>query len=484
MTPQIDRPSRRPRVNAAVARLLLVLAACCAGCGPRVDPGAPTRISLDASVRYQTIDGWAVYPRYWEEDKTANRFDSSFEPYLQTAADSLVNQVGINAVRLEISSGMENPVDRWASFHAGGMTYTEWAHHRYEKINDNADPYSANLSGFRFERLDYQYERIVLLIKQALAARGEQLYINVCYVDFNTADIRQGPLSHADNPDEFAELVLVYFEHLRDKYGITPDAFEIVLEPENTERWRGAQIGRGLIAVSDRLAQKGFRPQFIAPSNTSTRGAIRYFDAMMRVPGVAGRFHTFAYHRYGESTSDVEDIHERAQAHGLKTAMLEKVDAGIDALIEDLTVGHVSSWQQWALAGSTRIRDNGGYYLRIDPASPSDNPRITLARHTAQLAQVFLFVRRGAVRINATSDNPDKRPVAFVNPNGNWVVVVRAVTAGGPLRLEGLPAGRYGTRLVNDTRVSSDLPPITVADDGVLVMQIPEAGVTTLYRMP
>ena len=446
-------------------------------------PQGPARITLDGSTRYQTIDGWAVLPRYWEEDKENNRFDGSFEAVAEPVSRFLVDQMGINAIRLQIPSGMENRTDRWGPFYRGEMSYLEYQEYRYEKFNDNSDPRSADLTGFRFEQFDWRFETLVLPLIRALEARGEKLHINVCYVDFARDASSAGTLSHAAQPEEFAEFVLVYFERLRDKYHITPDAFEVILEPENTHEWRGTSIGRALVAVSNRLRERGFTPEIIAPSNTAMSNAITYFDEMIKVPGVLGRLHTFAYHRYWtEKRSDVEAIRSRALAHGLKTAMLEKVDAGIDALLEDLTVGQVSSWQQWAAAGTTRIPDNGGYYLRVD-AGNAANPGISMARHSHQLAQVFLYVRRGAVRIGSRSDKPDQTTAAFINPDGRWVVVVRAREADDQLTVRGLPAGRYGLRFTSDSHARLEPAPITIAQGAVLSTAVPGAGVLTIYGM-
>ncbi len=441
------------------------------------------RITLDGSTRYQTIDGWAVMPRLWEEDKENNRFDRSFEPVAEPVSRFLVDQMGINAVRLEIPSGMENRTNRWALFYSGQISYLEYHKYRFEKVNDNGDPRTADLSGFRFEMFDWRFETLVLPLKRALEARGEKLHVNLCYVDFARDAGSAGSLSHAQNPDEFAEFVLVYFEHLRSKYNLTPESFEVILEPENTEAWRGPSIGRALVAVSDRLRERGFTPEIIAPSNTAMSNAVTYFDEMIKIPGALARLHTFAYHRYWtENLSDLEAIRSRAQVHGLKTAMLEKVDAGIDALLEDLTVGQVSSWQQWAVAGNIKNADNGAYYLRVDASTPA-NPVISMAKHNDQLAQVFLYVRRGAVRIKSQSNKPDQASVAFINPNGTWVVVVRAREADSELTVRGLPGGRYGLRFTSDTHARLDPAPITISQGGLLTTQIPGAGVITIYGL-
>lgn len=444
----------------------------------------PTQVSVEPRMRHQTIDGWAVYPRYWEDDKQNDRFDRSFERYTAQVSEALVRDVGINAVRVEIWSGLENPRDHFREHYEGRTGYKAYANVRYEKINDDSDSRHADLRGFQFSKFDHRVEHMVLPLLRALEKRGEKAFINVCYVDFKwNEQNRQGTLSHAAQPDEFAEFVLVFFQRLRGKYGVVPDAFEVILEPENTEAWRGAEIGRALVAVHERLAEAGFRPRLVAPSNTSMRNAIQYFDEMVRVPRALRLLDTFAYHRYHlELTSDVDAIWQRARASGKKTGMLEKVGAGIDVLFEDLTVGNVSGWQQWAAADRAGSPDKGGYYVVVDDSVP-ERPKVSLAERSHLLSQVFRYVRRGAVRVGAASDNDDKSAVAFVNPDGQHVLVVRAREAGGEVTVRGLPAGTYGARFVGDDRRVEAMPPSVARDGEAVTLTLPASGAVTLYGM-
>lgn len=468
--------------------MAIVALLACSDSGPTGAPGPQgpppaEQIQVNGAVRYQKIDGWATHLRMWEEDKAGDRYDPSVETYAAQVYRFLVDSVGINAVRLEIPSGMENPTNRWKEFREGRMSYSTWQKTRFEKINDNGDPNAVNASGFVFDNLDFRVQYMLAPLKQALEAKGEKLYVNVNYTDFRWDEtIAQGSLSHANNPAEFAEFVNTSFVRLRDKYGITPDAFEVILEPDNTEGWRGGNIGRGLVAATDRLKANGFTPEVIAPSNSTMGGAISYFDEMMAVPGAASRVGNFAYHRYGsESSSDLATIRARAKAAGIKTAMLEKVDAGIDVLLEDLTVGNVSGWQQWAAASSTKTSDNGGYYARVDMSNPTKP--VSMAKHSAQLAQVFRFVRRGAVRVDATSGG-DKQSVAFVNADGRYVVVVRTRGAVGEFGVIGLPAGRYAQRFVSDERRTESTDAVEIPSNGFVAANVKEAGVLTIYGVP
>ncbi len=442
-------------------------------------------MTVDSTTRFQTISsGWATSLRMWDQDKRGDRFAASVEQYADAVSTWLVDQVGINAVRVEIASGAENPRDDWAPFYSGAMTYSAWSPGRYEKVNDNSDPRVANLAGFQFAALDYRIERYLLPIKRAVEARGERLHINVNYLDFKWNAARQGTLSHANNAEEYAEFVLVHFQHLRDKYGLIPDSFEMILEPENTVHWRGDRIGAGLVAVAARLASDGFHPDFVGPSTTSMSAALGYFNKMVAVPGARGLLSTFSYHRYGgESAGTAAAIHAAAAATGVETAMLEKVNAGLDVLLEDLLVAQVSGWQQWAMAETTSVPDDGGNYARVTLGRTGASA-IAPGRHTDQLAQVFLYARRGAVRIGSTSDRPDIVTVAFRNPNGAFSVVVRARGTGGLVAVEGLPGGRYGFRVTTDQGARTNPLPVTISAGSHLALQLPDASVATVYRMP
>ena len=71
-------------------------------------PAAGRRAGADFRERlepHQTIDGWAVYPRCWEAHKTKDRFDGLFERVVEPVTSLVVNELGINAVRLEAWNG-------------------------------------------------------------------------------------------------------------------------------------------------------------------------------------------------------------------------------------------------------------------------------------------------------------------------------------------------------------------------------------------
>ena len=116
------------------------------------------------------------------------------------------------------------------------------------------------MADFQFSDLDDQVENILLPLKQRIKDNGERLFVNLCYVDFGNSERPTGNVSHARQPEEFGELVFAVFDHLKRRYGLIPDAFEVILEPENTDDWRGREIGLGLVAAAKRLRRAGFAP--------------------------------------------------------------------------------------------------------------------------------------------------------------------------------------------------------------------------------
>lgn len=441
-------------------------------------------ITVDPTRTHQTMKGWEVSAFLWEQNKKEDRYDPSWRDHKDELFDRLVNELGIDRVRIEIRSGAENPVDYWTPFERQQIGYREMKRYRYEKINDNRDARLANKAGFQFAELDYQVQNVLLPLRRRVEANREKLFINLTYVDFGGTE-KKGNLSHAREPEEYAELIHLTFDHLRQRYGITPDALEIILEPDNSDHWRGREIGAAMVAAVRRLREAGFSPEVIAPSTASARRAVDYIDRMMAVPGAADVISTFAYHRYDGASASVAlpRIRERAARFGVGTAMLEHLTGDVAELHDDLTKANVSAWQQFGIAyRSSPERERGGGYHYLVDLGGREKPTVRMASRTRELAQYFRFVRAGAVRIDATSNDGDKRAVAFRNANGGHIVVVQAHRSGGTMSVVGVPAGSYGVRYTTADETGRELPAIGIGAGQALTAQLPAKGVITFYQ--
>src|SRR5262245_23561428 len=427
-------------VGALAVPALIFLA--CASMAPQLPV-----ITLNPGTTYQTMLGWEATAQAGQVD-----FREMFPKYKDALFDAAVNDLGINRLRLEIQNGSENPVDYFTGWYNGQISRSEWRAHWYEIINDNNNPFEINPAGFQFASIDQTIDTVVMPIKQRVEARGEKLYINLNYVDFGPS-----AFEHKDYPEEYAEFMLATFLHLRDKYGWTPDAIEIVLEADNAG-WSGTQLGQAIVATGDRLKANGFRPAFVAPSTTNMARAITFFDQLVQVPRATEYVKELSYHRYGGvSDGNLQAIGSRATQYGVRTAHLELIGANYYDLHNDLSLARDSSWAQFTLAWvSSQGSDDGGKYYVVDDRDPN-RPVVQIASRTKFLRQYFKYIRRGAVRIEATSDNTAFHPLAFVNTDCKQTVIVKADFAGKFL-VQGLPAGSYGLKYTTDAQYDVDSP--------------------------
>jgi hypothetical protein len=385
-----------------------------------------------------------------------------------------VNELGINRVRLHVRSGTENPVDYYPTYRNSHLS-ADWNPHRYESVNDNDDPNVIREGGFQFAEIDHKVDVIINPMREALQARGERLYVNLNYVDFGQPQ----PWEQSSNPQEYAELILATFLHLQQRYGWVPDAVEVSLEPDNTPNWSPRVLGEALVAAGDRLKAAGFRPDFIAPSNTNMASALAYLDSILSVPRILDYLTDASYHRYaGVSASTLSRIASRATRYGIRTAMLEHISSGYQDLVQDIRDGRNSSWSQYVLAFCTPS-DDGGVYYRID-TSVSGAPRILMGSRTRYLRQYFSFVRHGARRISAVSGDPNLDPLAFRNTDGRIVVVI-AASGSAEVSIRRLPPGTYGVTITTANETFAPQADVVVTELGGLKAAMPAAGVMTVF---
>lgn len=445
------------------------------------------RVVLDHERRHQTMTGWEVTARVWEYDKEADRFDGSWIAHRDRLAGILVDDLGIDRIRIEVRSGAENPMDWWSRFESGEIGYEAVKAHFYEKINDNADPELAEPGRFQFSHLDFQVREILLPLRRALEARGGELKVNLCYVDFRWTDL-QGPLSHADAPEEYAELMTEAVRHLRTVWDVVPDSVELVLEPDNTVRWRGDNIGRAVIAAQDRFDTIGFAPEFLGPSTAWASRAARYYDALAEVPGAADLMSAFTYHRYDrpELTGALSAIRARADAAGLRTEMLEYTEGEAIDLFHDLTGADASAWQLFMIARPHTAAEPSSSVLIDADLSDPDAPRFVLSDRARRLAPYFRTISRGDVRIGADSDSRGVRPVAFSRPHGGTSVIVQTDRQG-EIIVEQLPPGAYivsRTAREGQTRIEVGAEPLKLEMLAADILTIAPAGQVPTRRSP
>jgi fibronectin type 3 domain-containing protein len=439
------------------------------------DTRSPNEITLDPDTIYQTFTNWEAqsYAADWPGHSTA------YPSYADELFDRMDNEFEINRLTIQVHSGHENPVDYGRKYLDGEITEEEYAAdpgYIYEIVNDNDDPFVIDPNGFHFTLTDHQIDDIVLPMRERIEARGEELQLNVCYVDFE--DPPTSMYEHYNYPEEYAEFVLATYLHIQEKYDLVPDVWEVILEPDNTV-WNGTLIGNALLKTADRLISYGFTPHFRLPSTTNMARVVPYFDGVVNVVGtqfVLDYFEEISYHSYEENNNqNRQDIFSKAEQYGLTTSMTEWMWADHNDLHNDLKVGKNSVWGGHGIAGKYPDFD----FYRIDDSDP-ENPEIIMNDNTKLWRQYIKFIHNGAVQIDSATNNNNFDPVAFINTDGGFVVVVNAAV-GGTFDILGLPEGTYGIKYTTSTNYDVDLVDTIISDNQTLSTFIPQAGVLTVY---
>lgn len=513
---------------------------------PNGGPPNGALVSLDPTQIFQTMTDWSYADGLpWE---TAPDY-ARLVPRLDEIAEHTAQQ-GINRIRLEIRSGFENDenyFDRYVCTlgdvphvdcsTVNGRTDREgWKATFYRELNDNADPQNAAAGRFHFGELDFKIELFVNRLRQRVAARGDRLWVNLTFVDFNRRDDETAP--YDDNPEEYAELILATFLHMEQRYGWVPDSVQVMLEPDltaffdpvrdirtggcqhnwspevcgddpnrpdSTKHWDPADLAEAIVAAGDRLRAVGFRPTFVGPSTTSMLNAPAYLDAMvLHQPRVLEYLRELSYHRYDRGNRTSADIlanvtrpvvqRYRTQGYQLDTSMLEwwpasfvpNHDDNYDVatqnaynyhdLVEELAVGGVSAAQVGGSVVWIPEPVGGGVNLLLlsdQGLDVVDNSNLTglLTRH----------IRRGAVRIGATTSAGGVQPVAYVRKDGKWVVVAE-VDAANTIVVGGLPAGSYTVEYAGRLRGIRAEPAQTIQAGEYLVTQLPDRGLVAIVQ--
>jgi len=410
-------------------------------------------VTVDASRHFQTIAGWEATSFLHEVDSKLSPGNS--QELLRTA----VERAGITRLRLEIRNGAEAPPGAFEEY-VRTHSYETWRQRRYLARNDNDDPRVINWSGFDFTEMDQNVENVVLPMRKLLAARGEKLRVNVCFVAFV-----QSRATFHENPDEYAEFALATMLHLRQKYGLDPDTWEVILEPDLAGRWSGRRIGQTILATSRRFDENGIHARFIAPSTMNMAAASRYFDDMVKVNGVLPHLAEISYHRYrGVSEGALADLSERSTKYHVPISMLELWfgRAGPDVLFEDLEAGAVA-FQNRVIRGLVVNAVKGD---------------MTLNKDVRYNGAVFRAVRPGAVRVETTSSSYALKAVSFQRPKGGLVTALRA-TAPTAATIRGLPAGNYVVSTVTESGETNRIPIVPLAN-GDLRVPIGEPAVVVI----
>lgn len=410
--------------------------------GTALPAAAQVTVTVSPAIQYQTILGWGATASKLEYPQAAR----------ERILDIAVNDLGLTRLRFEGSR-------------------RQWE----DVVNDDGDPYHVEPAAFDPTDIDRRVEEVILPFKKRVEAAGDSfcLYLSPSFFDGGSSGT--APAWMLGSPAEYAEWALAWMEHLKAKYGLEADFYSVCNEAGNNNAFTPQVVADIIRELGPRMAQAGLKTRIEFPECVNAGASWRYIQAVQGDPEVWKYVGVLSYHLYGDRTPRPQ-IREFAAARGLLTAQTEFMGTTINDLYEDLTEGGVSYWEHYGMAGPGT---GNGVYLQTSV----DGNAIDFYGQAWNFRQVMHYVRPGAVRIGATSDNPDVRCLAFLRNNRVTVVLLRTTPPWEPreVTVTGLPPGNYGVSVASASTPARELGAERVDDAGRLTVTVPSGGVLTIY---
>lgn len=406
-------------------------------------------ITIDPNITYQTILGWGAA--------------SGAPPWTsQLLRDAIikeaVNELGLTRLRLELPSGNRSNMIAW-----------EWE-------NDDWDPLNINWSAFNTSAADKRILQMVLPFKLAVEANGEPFNLYVSPSFFDGGSSGSAPTWLLRNPGEYAEFAVAYLLNLKNIHDIDADFYCILNEAGNNNPFNAWVVAEMIKTLGPRLQAVGLSTRIQFPESINAR--VAWDNYIQNVKGdeeVWQCVGCLSYHLYGTDDPFRSYIRDLGISKGLPTAQTEFMNLNMNHLYADLTLGGTSYWETYGLGQCFRWNPNNTSFARI--------------RQYWNFRQVMHYVRPGAIRIGATSNDANLRTLAFKR-DGKITVVLINGSGSRTVNIYNLSVGTYGICQSVGGGVYRELGlQDTVAgrlggSTGVLTVSVPSNAVMTIYPHP
>ncbi len=380
----------------------------------------PAALSVDSSVRYQTIDGFGVNanPKNW---------GNPAYPPLKPALDFLVQDLGANLWRVDVF---------------GTSTW--------EAVNDDADPFHFNWTYYDQVYASPPFQSLWSAL-QELNAQGIQPILSASGVVPNW----MGGTT-INNDDEFVEMyssLLYYARFVKGiRFSLADPLNETDHGPPEGPLVDANHFDTILGKLRARLALLGMSDvRLVTPQTTGPNTT--YDGAILADPSVAPYVAAFAAHRY--STADVSAVVNQIKASSYPQAdfwmteysstLYGNLDVGQQvpddwAFTKDMTNNLFSYLATGASAAMVwdaydNVHDHSGNYTYWGLLN-------TLSGYTPKkryfgAKQVFAYVSPGSVRISASLAMPGVQVLAFTNATTGQLTIVGMNQSGSDLAVAG-----------------------------------------------
>ena len=228
-------------------------------------------VTVDPSVKYQTIRGWSTNPYY--PGLSQRQRD-------QVVADA-VNELGLTRLRWQQPNGNRYVMRRW-----------EWE-------NDNDDPDVTDYSKLNTAPADQHVDRYILPFKKRVEATGApfELWLSPSFFDGGSTGPVPAWLRHS--PGEYAEHALSFILYLKREYGIETAHYAICNEAGNHNAFTPATVAEMTKVLGARMKAQGLPTKGPFSDGINARVTWRYMQAAKDDLEVWPYVDVLSYHWYG-----------------------------------------------------------------------------------------------------------------------------------------------------------------------------------------
>jgi O-glycosyl hydrolase len=398
---------RRPLLMMSL--LLLPIAFGGAECDWPYEPHAAVPVTLDLDALHQRIDGFGGSAA----DESALR--AMPEPDRSEVLDLVFGDLAPSVVRIKPRPAME-------------------------PVNDDADPAHVNAAGF-VRPEDHLWQLAEIFARGNAPKLIGALWTPPAWMKTTGQECCGGTLLPGMDA-ELAEFFSVYLSYLEEA-GHPLDSLSIQNEPEAASPWDAntyapPRMANVLEAVAQRIVADGHATRLHGPDDAVASFVPVYLPALLAKPTAASLFDAVGFHLYGstwypDSSTVAPDVTPvvNAAPEGMPLWMTEfsnttfegygSFDEGIwqAELIHESLVAGVSMYVMWNL-----YRPGGPGEAAIVIPTTSGAHGYTVTPKYWTLRQYAKYVRPGAVRVEATSGDPDLLVTAFRDDEAGKLIAV------------------------------------------------------------
>ncbi len=393
----------------------------------RWNPHANAVVTIDGAKEFQTIDGFGGTEHY-------------LPPKTEAEYSKIFDELGTSILRFRLFQYVEATPDMPGN----------------EAENDNKDPFVIDWNGVQTKWFQDATTPIPALLKAA-QSRGVKLFGNIMtpppWMKTNNADSGMGPggvtaALKAGYEDELVEFILIWIKGLERDQGVHIDYVNFESEPNFPRTYEGCYLRPEQIQdltrrLGTRMASEHITTQIVPPETSNLTSFQSWAPTICGDTTARSYISRLSTHSYNidffdpdKNNSDWTKSYNLAAGFGIPLWLTEycldsegykgtwrEAITLVQHVHDALYYGNVSAWLYHEIYSDPSKTP----LALIDPDPRNPGGMIVYPKFYA-LKQYFHYIRPGAVRIQAESDNGDILVTSFVhkrNKDFNIVAINR-----------------------------------------------------------